>query len=118
MEQVGNILNNHHINVNNVSKKIINNDINVKSSKGKYALDKVKFIPNTEESQLAEEIATTLQDINNYACFLKIINSIGCSRATTLFKSVLSDIEEKHETRTPVRNPAAYFVWKYKKGLY
>lgn len=101
---------------NNVNKYILNNGINV-NTLNKYKLDKTKFIPNTEESQLAEEIGIFLRD-ENFACFYSVVKKIGCSEARRLLKNVLSDIEEKNETKTPVRKPGAYFMWKYKRNLY
>lgn len=122
MEKIGKILvkNKHYkYNDNNVNRKINNNDSNVNySSNSKYSLDKVKFIPNTPETQKAEEIATFLKDTNNYAGFLKVVNTIGCSEADRLLRVVKADINEKLNTSTPVRNPAAYFMWKYMNKFY
>jgi len=104
-------------NVNNVSKYITNNDINVNTNKKKYMLDKTKFKPNTEATELAEEISKKLKD-PNYAGFLAVVNKIGCSEARRLLKNVLSDISDKKQTKTPVRNPGAYFIWKYRNHMY
>ncbi|KKR76616.1 MAG: hypothetical protein UU21_C0006G0007 [Candidatus Levybacteria bacterium GW2011_GWA2_40_8] len=107
-----------HNNVNNVNKKISNNVNNDKSSNGKYALDRNKFTPNTEKTQLAEQIASYFNDLDNYAGFLKVVNELGVGEASRLFKVVKSDIDEKANTKTPVRYPAKYFIWKFRKGFY
>jgi len=110
-----------HNNVNNDNNKIFNNVNSVNSdnsSMGKYALDRKTFTPNTEKTQLAEEIAVFLNDLENYACYLGIVNRVGASGAKRLLRTVKSDIEEKAETQTPVRNPAKYFMWKFKKAFY
>lgn len=104
-------------NVNNDSKDFLNNDNNG-SYKSKYALDKSKFMPNTEQTQLAEKIAVALNDTNNYACYLSVVNKIGATEGERLFRSVLSDIEEKRKTKCPVRSKARYFMWKFKDKRY
>jgi hypothetical protein len=104
-------------NVNNDNQKIANNDINVNNG-GKYTIDRSKFIPNTSESQFAEEIAVKLNDLTNYACYRDVIQHNGIANTMRCFKSVLNDIKEKKETKTPVRYPAKYFMWKLKKRLY
>lgn len=107
---------NKYNNDNNVNKSnSLNNDSNVTSSR--YSLDRNKFTPNTEETQLAEEIATYFGDLKNYASYLNVVNKLGIVGARTLFRETQSDIEEKSETKTPVRKPAAYFMWKFKRAL-
>lgn len=118
MDSIKNIIKKTHTNVINDNKESFTNDTNGNSSNGKYALDKNTFTPNTEKTQLAEEIAVFLNDTNNYACFLSVVNKIGVTRTTTLLRGVKEDIKEKAKTKTPVRNPAKYFMWKFKKGLY
>lgn len=104
---------------NNVNRNKLNNGINVNtSSRNKYALDRTQFTPNTPKTSLAEEIAEYFKDLNNYAGYLNVVNRLGCDHARILFSTVKSDIIEKESTSTPVRNPAAYFMWKYKKGLF
>lgn len=104
--------------VNNVSKEISNNDSNVNSFKKRYMLDKTKFTPNTEETRLAEDIATKLDDLGNYAAFLGAVNKNGCLKIRRLLASVLDDIETKKKTKNPVRKPGAYFMWKLKREMY
>ncbi len=116
MDHISKILNKKtNINDINVNNKILNNDTNDTSSK--YSL-KDTFIPNTPKTQLAQEIASFLNDTDNYACFLDIVNKIGVDNAKRLLKVVKEDIKDKESTSTPVRIPAKYFVWKYRKGLY
>lgn len=107
------------INDNNDNKKITNNGINdnPNNGKSKYSLDRSKFVPNTERSQLAEEVADKLNDLQNYAAFLAAVNKHGCSRIRQCLQSTLDDIEEKKKTKTPVRKPGAYFMWKLKNGI-
>lgn len=99
-------------NVNNVLEKNLNNDINVNS---KYALDKTKFKPNTEEALLAEEISEHFNDLNNYAAYFSVVKSLGIVGAKQFWKEVMSDIEEKKSTKYPVRSPRKYFMWKFKR---
>lgn len=115
MKQIGEIgiKNRIPINDNSVNRNITNNDNSVTSNK--YALDKSKFTPNTEKTQLAEEIANYFNELHNYAGFLKVVNTLGVSGAITLFTEVKDDIKQKSSTQTPVRKPAAYFMWKYKR---
>lgn len=103
--------------VNNDNKNYLNNDTNVNNGISKYKLDRAKFTPNTEETQLAEEISLELND-SHYAGFLSVVNEIGCSEAKRLFASVKQDIKDKRNTKTPVRNPGAYFMWKYRNRMY
>lgn len=117
MESVGKIMGKKHINVNTVNKSLTNNDSNV-ASKNRYALDKNKFTPNTPETQLAEQIATSFNDLDNYAGFLSVVNKIGHERAYGLWKSIKEEIEEKKGTKYAIRYPAKYFMWKYRKGWY
>jgi len=105
------------INVTNVNDNLTNNGINVNRDISKYKLNKPKFTPNTEKTQLAEEISVKLNDLH-YACFLYVVNKIGCSEARRLLKSVSQDIKDKKDTQTPVRKPGAYLMWKYKTGGY
>lgn len=110
----------NHVSVidTNDNSNYLNNDNNVKKNNAdKYKLDKTKFTPNTEATQLAEEISQSLLD-PHYPAILSVINKIGCTEARRLLKSVLLDIKEKKETQTPVRKPGAYFMWKYKNKMY
>ncbi|PIZ62205.1 hypothetical protein COY16_04975 [Candidatus Roizmanbacteria bacterium CG_4_10_14_0_2_um_filter_39_13] len=104
--------------VNNVSNNIKYNNVNNDIFKKRYALDPSKFNPNTEETAMAEEIAKKLDDLNNYAYYLSIVNKKGCEKAKRCLHAVLSDIKEKKNTKTPVRDPKKYYVWKMKRGLY
>ena len=117
-------------NVNNDSKKIpktvnnvnstkeehnTDNDINVNGQirKSRFALNRAKFKPNNEKTQLAEEIAIKLGDLNNYAFYLSVVNKIGCQDAMRLIRTVESDIDEKQKTKTPVKSAKKYFTWIY-----
>jgi len=104
-------------NANNVNNSYLNNDINVNRDISKYRLDKTKFTPNSEKTQLAEQISKELND-PHYAGFLSLVNKIGCSEARRLLASVKQDIKDKRDTKTPVRNSGKYFWWKYKNSLY
>jgi len=103
--------------VNNVNNDNRNKLNNVNNGKSKYALDKSKFIPNTEESALAEEIATKFDDLDNFACYYSVINRIGVSKARMIFSQTVGEIKEKAGTKNPVRKPARYFMWKVKTGF-
>ncbi|HZQ29998.1 MAG TPA: hypothetical protein VFA93_02895 [Patescibacteria group bacterium] len=119
MKPIGEIIKSFPINVSTVNKYNLNNGINVISSnKSKYALDRSKFTPNTEEAQLAEEIASFLNDLDNYAFYFGAVRKKGCENIGRLFHVVKADIEEKSDTKYPVRSPKKYFVWKYRKDLY
>jgi hypothetical protein len=91
---------------------------NREEEKGKYGLDRSKFIPRNEATQLAEVMATKMGDLKNYASYLGIVNKIGVAKGMQLLAVVQSDIAKKAETKTPVRNKGGYFVWIYKKGRY
>ena len=107
-------------NDNNVNRYILNNDNNVNSSNGKkkYSLDKSKFTPNTEESQLAEDLANYFKDSENYAFYYSVVNSLGVLRAKEALKNIKDEIQQKENTKYAIRNPKKYFTWKYKKGFY
>ena len=109
-EYLPNDLPNNDNNVNNISK--LNNDNNVNS---RYALNPKKFIANTEESLLAKEIAENMNDLNNFAFYFSIVNNLGVSGARNYWIEIKNDILEKGKTKTPVRSPKKYFVWKYKR---
>lgn len=124
MEHIENIIKKKY-KVNNIVNNDTNNKININDTndnndayKKKYALDRRKFTPNTEETILAEKIATTFNDLGNYACYLYVINKIGIGNAERLFRSTLSDIKEKKQTKHPVRNKAKFFMYKYKYKKY
>jgi hypothetical protein len=102
-------------NVINDNKYVNTNDKHVKKN---YALNRDKFIPNTEESMLAEEIAVTLMDLDNFAFYFSVVKKIGVGTAMILLKTVLSDVEEKKGTKYPVRDIKKYFTWKYRRRLY
>ena len=123
MENIRQTINNKYIvnNDNNVNKHIkLNNDINDNNANfnKNYALDRSKFIPNTEEAMLAEEIATEFDDINNYACYLYVVNKIGIHKSRQLFHTTKADIQEKKNTKYPVRSPKKYFMYKFKYKKY
>lgn len=104
------------INDINVKKDRYINDTNVSNvNKNKYALDESKFTPNTEESMLAVEVATYFKDRNNFAFYMRLVKRLGVGGVKQLFAETKSDIAEKADTKTPVRSPAKYFVWKSKR---
>lgn len=114
MEKIGDILKKKII-VNNDIKNNLNNDNNVNK---KYVLNKTKFTPNTKKTVLAEKIASNFNDLNNYACYLSVVNKLGVMDAERLYRSTLDDIKEKMKTEYPVRNKAKYFMYKYKNKIY
>lgn len=118
MEHIGKILRSKQDIVNNVNNDTNTNNDNSVIRKKKYALNRSKFTPNTEQSQLAERIALAFNDVQNYACYLSVINRVGCPTAERLFLSTQSDITEKAATKYPVRNKAKYFMWKLKYHKY
>lgn len=102
---------------NNVNENVTDSNSN-SSKKGKYALNRNKFTPNTEETQLAEKVATFFDDLSNYAFYLHVVNRLGVNKAYMFFRSVQEEIEKKGGTRYEIRNPKRYFAWKFKKGIY
>lgn len=103
-------------NDNNDIRNKLNNANNVNNNKRKYALDKSKFVPNTEESILAEEIATKLNDLDNFACYYSVVKRTGVAKTRMIFGQTVGEIKEKAQTKYPVRKPARYFMWKVKYG--
>lgn len=109
----------NNINDNNVNNKISINDNNVSSSNGKnYALDRSKFTPNTPETELAERIAKSFDDLSNYAFYLRVVKKLGYSNAESFWESHIEEEEEKKGTKFEFRSSKKYFAWKYKKKLY
>lgn len=115
------------INVSNDNIKIpnnVNNDTNVSiggvSDKSrKYSLNRHSFIPQTPETQLAEKIASSFDDLQNYAFYLKVVNDLGESRGHIFWRSVQEEIKEKKDNpRFAIRDPRKYFAWKYKNHIY
>lgn len=104
------------INVNNDNKKNDSNDNGENTNK--YALDKTKFTPNTEEALLAEEIAAYFGDLRNFAGFYKVVNTLGVMKSREFLSSVKDDIRSKQNTKYPVRYPARYFMWRYRNKMY
>lgn len=98
----------------------VNNDNNVNTSNDKkYALDRSKFTPNTEEAQLAEKIASSFNDLQNYAFYLNVVKKLGSSQTYSYWKNIKEEIEEKkNNPRYQIRDPKKYFAWKFKRGLY
>lgn len=96
---------------NDIYKYKLCNDINVNS---KYALNKEKFIPNTEGSILAEDIAKDMNDLNNYAYYFSVVNKLGVVSARVYWKRIQTDILEKQNTKNPVRFPKKYFAYMLK----
>lgn len=120
MEKIDSILKRN--NVNKVDKYNYDNNVNKNdtsvASKNKYALDRNKFIPNTEEAQLAETIAESFDDLNNYAFYFSVVNKLGVSGAYSFWKSHEDEEEEKRGTRYEFRSSKKVFAWRFKKGLY
>lgn len=103
----------------NIIANTVNNDNNgVISKDTKYALNRNTFTPNTEETQLAEKIGASFDDLNNYAFYLKVVNKLGVPRTYSFWKSHKEEEKEKKGTRFEFRNSKYYFAWKFKKGLY
>ncbi len=119
MNSIKNIFSKSYINDNNVNKDISINDNNVNSSnKGAYALDRTKFTPNTPETQLAEQMAMSFDDLGNYAFYLRVVNRLRYSNAEVFWKSHKEEEAEKRGTKYEFRNSKKYFAWKYKTGHY
>ncbi len=128
MEKAGKILQkkykpvlkrNNDINDNIDIANTVNNDNNGKNKKqGKYALDRTKFTPNTEEAQLAEEIATSFDDLQNYAFYFRVVKKLGASGALTFWKTHRQEEEENRGGRYEFRNSKQYFAWKFKRRIY
>lgn len=124
MEHIGKVIKksrliNNVINVNVNNSNNVNNDSNGISSKiKKYALNRDSFKPHTEETQLAEDIATSFDDLQNYAFYLHVVNRLGAPGTYAFWKVVEQEIEEKRGSRFEIRNPKKYFAWKFSKGLY
>jgi len=118
METIRQIIQNNHSNiVNNDNRYKSNNGINGNSGsyKSKYALDRTKFKPNTEEAILAEEIASKFNDLDNFACHYGIVKRLGCFKVRSVFSETIGEIEEKKNTKYPVRNPVRFYMWKVKR---
>lgn len=123
MEHIGKIVNQNkkYTTVSNDSK--VKNNLNTdsngnngNSSKEKpYTLNRSTFTPNTEETQLAEEIAFFLNDLTNYAGYLDIVNHIGVHNTRSEFAALKEEIKEKMGGRFEIRNPRAYFNWVCRK---
>ena len=108
--------------LNSFSANIVNNDINsingTNGSNGAYKSQysiRGDFKLLTEESDLALELARFYKDEANYACFLHIVNTLGAMRTRELHAQVKDDIEQKKQTKFPVRSPVKYFVYKFKQ---
>lgn len=89
-------------NTNIDNKEIINIDNNIDTNR-KFSL-KRSFKPRTAETQAAYDIASELDDLNNYARYLSIVNQIGPGQAIELFH-VLHDVMK----RKLINNPGAYY---------
>lgn len=107
---------NNVINVN-INKEYNDNNVNT-YKKRKYSLDKNKFLPNTENTQLAEQIATFFKDLNNYAFYLSVVNKLGVQRTYLFWKNIQDEIEQKRNSRYEIRFPKKYFAWRYKNKKY
>jgi len=120
MEHIGKIIKavKNTVNNGNTNTIVINDNNENKKHLGIYALDKSKFTPNTPETIQAEEIAMKLDDLQNYACYLNVMNKIGVMDAERLLRVVLNDYREKKNTKFPVRDIRRYFMNKYKHRRY
>lgn len=120
MEHISTSLKNRQItnNVTNVNKNNSNNDNSVILQKtNEYALDPSTFTPNTPETKLAEDIAISLDDLQNYAFYLHVVKSLGHGVAYTFWRSTQEEIKQKHGSKYEIINHKKYFAWKFKKGL-
>jgi hypothetical protein len=128
MKSVSELLNNnqgHFLkrnNVNNdninISKSVINVN-NGKTKNKKYALDPLKFTPNTEGSQLANNMAIYFNDLENFAFYMHVVNKLSVSGAYGLWRSVQDEIEsKKDDEKRKIRYPRKYFAWKFREGRY
>jgi len=118
MDKIGKIIKEGKLinNVINVNVNSSNDDNNVASQTvGKFALDRNSFPLNTEETQLAETIAASLNDLHNYAFYLYAIKQVGVSHTYAFWKAIQEEIEEKRGSRYEIRYPSKYFTWKFKK---
>lgn len=111
VESVKELLKGRFTNDSNDIRTNTNNDTN-DSTHNPYALDETKFVPNTEGSLLAKEIATELNDLENFAFYMGVVKRKGVDRVRDVYQKVLGDIREKKDTKYPVRNPAKYFTAK------
>lgn len=120
MEHISTSLKNKQLtnNVSNVSKNNSNNDTNVALQKtNQYALNTTSFIPNTPETKLAEDIAISFNDLQNYAFYLHVVKKLEHSTAYTFWRSIQEEIKQKFGSKYEIINPKKYFAWKFKKGL-
>lgn len=110
MKKVSSILKD---NIDNKNKSFnIDNSID----KGKYAL-KESFIPNTEDSVVARDIAAALGDCGNFAFYYSAVQKIGPETAMRLLSETKGDIEFWRNKNNPIKKPGALFNWKVQKFL-
>lgn len=118
MEKVRKILISRN-NVINDNNNYSNNVTNDNSSNGKkYALDRSRFKPNSEEALLAEELSSYFNDSENFAFYYSVVNRLGVMRTKEALADIKDEIKEKGNSKYPIRFPKKYFAWKYKRGLY
>jgi len=86
------------------------------TSNDKYSL-KRSFEPKTIEAITAEEIASALDDLGDYAFYYSVVNKIGWNKAKELLSDVKCDVREGESKGKPIRNPGALYTWKYRDYL-
>ena len=101
--EMNRISKNNDINVNSNKTEnnvIIDNNVNIVANKPKKktALDKTKFTPNTPESQLAEEMASKFEDLDNFAFYQSVVKKLKLYEAQVFFKTIVQEIEDKKNT--------------------
>ena len=105
---------NDRFNDNIDNRSYLNIDNNIDGDK--YSL-KGNFKPLTEETSAAWEIASKLNDIQNYAFHRWVVQKIGEGKARQLLSETNDDVENGELNGRPVRNRAALFNWKVNKYL-
>jgi len=95
------------------NNEYINIDI---TNNGKYSL-KRGFKPETIEAITAEEIASALDDLENYAFYYSVVNKIGWNKARELLSEVKCDVRKGELKGKLIENPGALYTWKYKDYL-
>lgn len=108
----------NNVNNGNIHTSINDNNVVTSNDKKKYSLDRSKFTPNTEEAQLAENLATFLNDTENYAFYYSVVKTLRIARAHQALADIKDEIQQKKNTKYAIKSPKKYFTFKYKKGLY
>ncbi len=98
--------------IDNIDSK--NNTIIDNNDNNRYSL-KNGFVPKTEETQTAREIAEGLHDSKNYALHRAIVKRIGSQRAYQCYRETLDDVGRGEAAGKPIKNPAALYNWKTRR---